>query len=43
MLMQNPYYSSHVQFKSPLLYDWCMFIEFHPLINIIIQVHNINP
>jgi len=33
MLMQNPN-SPFVHFKSILLYDWCMFIEFHPLINI---------
>jgi hypothetical protein len=43
MLMQNPDYSPYVHFKSPLLYDWCMFIEFHPSINIFIQVGNHNP
>jgi hypothetical protein len=36
-------YNPYVHFKSLLLYDWCMFIEFHPLINIIIQVGNFNP
>ncbi len=36
-------YNPYVHFKSPLLYDWCMFIEFHPLINIIVQVGNFNP
>jgi hypothetical protein len=36
-------HSSYVHFKSPLLYDWCMFIEFFPLINILIQVGNFNP
>jgi hypothetical protein len=41
--MQNPYYSLYVHFKSPLLYDWCMFIDFSPLINIFIQVNNLNP
>ncbi len=41
--MQNPCYSPYVHFKSPLLYDWCIFIEFHPLINIFIQVGNFNP
>ncbi len=25
------------------LYDLCMFIEFHPLMNIFIQVGNFNP
>jgi hypothetical protein len=34
MLVQNPNYSLYVHFESPLLYDWCMFIEFHHLINI---------
>jgi hypothetical protein len=43
MLMQNPDYSPYVHFKNPLLYDWCMFIEFRPLINILIQVSNLNP
>jgi len=41
MLMQNQKYSPNVHFKSPLLYDWCMFIEFHPSINIFIQVENL--
>jgi hypothetical protein len=40
--MQNLDYSPYVHFKSPLPYDWCMFIEFHPLINIFIQVNNLN-
>jgi hypothetical protein len=43
MLMQNLDYSPYVHFKSPLLYDWHMFIEFFPLINIFIQVGNFNP
>ncbi len=43
MLIQNLDYSPYVHFKSPLLYDWCMFIEFHPLINIFIQVGILNP
>jgi hypothetical protein len=42
MLMQNLDYNPYVHFKSPLLYDWCMFIEFHPLINILIRVENLN-
>jgi hypothetical protein len=41
--MQNLNYSPYVHFKSSLLYDWCMFIQFHPLINIFIQVENFNP
>jgi hypothetical protein len=41
--MWNPYYSPYVHFKSPLLYDWYMFIEFHPSIYIFIQVGNLNP
>ncbi len=41
--MQNPDYSPYVHFKSPLLYDWRMFIEFHPLTNILIQVGDFNP
>ncbi len=41
--MQNLDYSSYVHLKSPLLYDWCMFIEFHPSINILIQARNFNP
>jgi hypothetical protein len=32
MLIQNPNYSPYVHFKSPLLYDQCMFIEFQPSI-----------
>jgi hypothetical protein len=43
MLIQNANYSPHVHFKSPLLYDWCMFIEFCSLINILFQVSNLNP
>ncbi len=43
MLMQNLDYSPYVHFKSPLLYDWCMFVEFHPSINIFIPVGNFNP
>jgi hypothetical protein len=43
LLMQNLDYSSYVHLKSPLLYDWCMFIEFHPSINILIQARNFNP
>jgi hypothetical protein len=43
MLMQVLNYNPYVHFKSPLLHDWCMFIEFFPLINILIQVGNINP
>ncbi len=42
-LMQNLDYHQYVYFKSSLLYDWCMFIEFFPLINISIQVDNFNP
>ncbi len=38
MLMQNPNNSPCVHFQSPLLYDWCIFIEFHPLINILIKL-----
>jgi hypothetical protein len=41
--MQNPYYNPYVHFKSPLLYDWCVFFKFHPIINIIIQVNNFKP
>jgi hypothetical protein len=36
--MQNPHYSPYVHFKSPSLYDWCMFIDFHLQKNILIQV-----
>ncbi len=42
ILMQNPNYSPYVHFRSSLLYDWYMFIEFHPLINVFIQVDNLN-
>ncbi len=42
MLMQNRKHNPYVDFKSPLLYDWCMFIEFHPSLNIFIQVDNFN-
>ncbi len=43
MLMQNSNYNPYVHFKSSLLYDWSMFIEFHPSINILIQVGSLNP
>jgi hypothetical protein len=43
MLMHNLDYSPYVHFKSPLLYGWCMFIEFRPLINILIQDRNLHP
>jgi hypothetical protein len=43
MLMQNQNHSLYVHFKSSLLYVWCMFIEFHPSINILIQVDNLIP
>jgi hypothetical protein len=43
MLMQNQKYNPYVHLKNPLLYDWCMFIEFHFSINIFIQVGNLNP
>jgi hypothetical protein len=39
--MQNLDHNPYAHFKSPLLYDWCMLIEFHPLINIFIQVGNL--
>jgi len=42
MLMRNPQHSRYVHFKSSLLYDWCMFIKFHPSINVFIQVGNLN-
>jgi hypothetical protein len=42
-LMQNPDYSPYVHFKCPLLYHWCVFIEFHPLIYTLIQAGNLNP
>ncbi len=32
--MKNLDYNLYVHFKSPLLYDWCMFIKFHPLIKL---------
>ncbi len=35
-------YSPYVHFNCPLLYDWWMFIEFHPSINMPIQVENFN-
>ncbi len=35
-------YSPYVHFNCSLLYDWCMFIEFHPSKNIPIQVGNLN-
>jgi hypothetical protein len=38
MLLQNLKHSPYDHFKSSLLFDWCMFIEFHPSINILIQV-----
>jgi hypothetical protein len=41
--MQNLKDSPYAHFKSPLLYDWSMFIEFHPSINVLIKVYNINP
>jgi hypothetical protein len=41
--MQNLDYNPYVHFKNPLLYDSCMFIEFHPLTKILIQVGNLNP
>jgi hypothetical protein len=40
---ENLDYNPYVDFKSPSLYDWCMFIDFLLLINILIQVNNINP
>jgi hypothetical protein len=43
MLMQNLEHNSYSHFKSPLIYDWCMFVEFYPSINIFIQVENLNP
>ncbi len=43
MLIQNLNYNPYVHFKIPILYDWCTFIEFFPLINILIQVSNLNP
>jgi len=43
MLMQNLEYNPYVHFLNPLLYDWCMFIELHPSINILVQVSNLNP
>jgi hypothetical protein len=41
--MKNPDYNPYLHFKSPLLYDCCMFIEFHLSINILIQVSKFNP
>ncbi len=41
-LMQNLDYSPNVHFKSPLLHDYYMFIEFHHLVNILIHVGNLN-
>jgi hypothetical protein len=38
MLIQNLDYNPYVHFKSPLLYGWCMFIEFHSLINILFKL-----
>jgi hypothetical protein len=38
MLMQNLDYSPYVHFKSPLLYDWCMLIKFHPSINVFVKL-----
>jgi hypothetical protein len=43
MLMQNLDYSPNVHFKSTLLNDYCMFIEFHHLVNFLIQVGNFHP
>jgi hypothetical protein len=43
ILMQNLDYNPYVHFKSPLLYDLRMFIEFHTLIHILNQVGNLNP
>jgi len=40
MLMLN---SPYAHFKSPLLYDWYIFIEVRPSIYILIQVDNFNP
>ncbi len=40
--MQNLKHNPYAHFKSPLLYDQCMFIEFHPSLNILIQVENLN-
>jgi hypothetical protein len=42
MLMENLKHSTYAYFESPLLYDWCMFIEFHLSIKILIQVENLN-
>jgi hypothetical protein len=41
--MQNLDCIPYVHFKNPLLYDWCMFIEFRSLIYILMQVSNLNP
>jgi hypothetical protein len=39
----QPNYSPYVHLESPLLYGWCMFIEFHPLTIILIQVDDHKP
>jgi hypothetical protein len=36
--MHNSKYNPYVHFKSPLLYDWCMFIECHLSIILFFQV-----
>jgi len=33
----------YVHLKNLIMYDWCMFIEFFPLINIPIQIGNLDP
>ncbi len=43
MVMKNPNYNPYVYFKIPLVYVCCMFIDFFPLINILIQVSNFYP
>ncbi len=40
--MQNLDHNPYAHLKSPLLYDWCMFVEFYLSINILIQVGNFN-
>jgi hypothetical protein len=40
--MQNLDYNLYVHFKSSLLFDWYMFIEFHPLIDVLTQVDILN-
>ncbi len=42
MPMQYLHYNPYVHFKNTSLYDYCMFIEFFLLINILIQVGNFN-